>query len=247
MSRLHQDPKVNLRFQVSYATLCTMKRLLLIFVSLFLALYSLVVFADTPASASGNIRQYQIEMIIYSQLNKQSLSEEQWPLINPARASDVPAPANFVPISQYFLQNLASSVNGNSNYKLLLHTAWIQPLKQFGKKITVRIVGGQAYDNSGNPITIDPADVNALNPDVHWQVDGIITIRLTRFIDTTFNIIFAEPQGEISSLAPFGMQFYNIQNGFAYFQLYQNRRMKSRELNYIDYPLYGIIVEARQV
>ena len=249
--------KRNLRFRANYAKLCRMKRLLLILIGFFFAANILLSFADIPANTTAltnpsittdkNIRQYQIEMIIYSQLNKQSLSEEQWPLISATQISDVPAPSNFVPSSQYFLQSFAAHINNNPNYKLLMHVAWIQPLKQLGKKITVRIVGGQAYDSSDHPISMDPTDPNALSPDFHWQVDGLITIRLTHFIDTTFNILFSEPQGEITSLAPFGTQFYNIQNGFAYFQLYQNRRMKSRELNYIDYPLYGILIEARQV
>ena len=62
---------------------------------------------------------------------------------------------------------------------------------------------------------------------------------MVRYIDLKFNLLFAQPLSTISG----ANDYSNTQGRFAYFRLQQNRRMRSRELNYIGHPLYGVLVK----
>lgn len=58
-----------------------------------------------------------------------------------------------------------------------------------------------------------------------WQVSGTLALNLQRYFDAHFNL-----------------QFYNPTNNTSY-KVNQIQRMKSNELNYIDHPLYGILIK----
>lgn len=61
---------------------------------------------------------------------------------------------------------------------------------------------------------------------IHIQgnnVDGTICVSIQRYLNVTLHLLF--------------------KNNFDYFYLSENRRMRSNELNYIDFPVYGVLIK----
>ena len=55
------------------------------------------------------------------------------------------------------------------------------------------------------------------------NVDGTICVSIRRYLNVTLNLLF--------------------KNNLDYFYLSENRRMRSNELNYIDFPVYGVLIK----
>ena len=55
------------------------------------------------------------------------------------------------------------------------------------------------------------------------NVEGIIRVSVQRYLNVALNLVF--------------------KNNSNYFYLSQNRRMRSNELNYVDFPLYGVLIK----
>lgn len=203
---------------------------------------------------------YKISLVVFSQFSDTGFSQEQWPpivdrswlnnpkqiqLTYPQPNTQIPAnaPDTILPANQSDLTQAATKLARNKHYRVLLNISWLQPLKRLGKSVTVHIFGGQAYDNSGSTLSLLPSDPTALSSNAIWEINGLITLRLTRFIDTDFNLLFSLPTSVINQYTS-SDNLYNVQNDFGYFQLLQKRRMRSNELNYIDFPMYGVLIKA---
>lgn len=141
--------------------------------------------------------------------------------------------------THFLLNNEQQQLYTNNQYQTILHVAWQQPFKK-GQQETIHLYGGQAYNSKGDLLTLQPGDADAAN--AIWQLNGTLNIYLNRFFNIHFNLLFAQPAEQLTSLVP-DVQFQNIQNGLAYFSLLQTRRLKTNELNYIDHPLYGVLIK----
>ena len=225
-------------------------------------------------AAKQPIKTYKINLVIFSQFSDKAFNQEQWPPVidqswlnnprqvqliypqppaatpalpnaTPATATPMPAdqPNTALPSSENILNKEVAHLKRNKNYQVLMNISWLQPLKRLGKRVTVHIFGGHAYDSGDDAMALLPSDPAALTSGATWEINGLVTFRLTRFIDTDFNLLFAEPTSVINQYAS-SDNLYNVQNGFGYFQLLQKRRMRSKELNYIDYPMFGVLIEA---
>ena len=136
-------------------------------------------------------------------------------------------------------------------YKIVLQAGWVQPSAQLDRTTHLHLLGGQSYpsntdqSNATNTLGAITTSTTPQNPST-YQVNGDIAISLNRFFNFKFNLLFTEPT---ASLQKIDRQFNrNNQWGqWSYFHLYQRRRMRSGELNYIDHPLYGILVMIKPI
>jgi hypothetical protein len=194
----------------------------------------------TPTAAP---KQYQVEMIVFSQLSAAGLNAEKWPLVPPFTLPTTPytsllpassmviapgASFNLLPASQFKMTKEQLRLKRNPNYTILLHAAWIQSVPAPGQAKPIYITNQLA--NNATPGTA-PVDVS-----------GLMTLNVQRFFNAYFNLTFTVPTSTISALTDTS-GFTNIQGNSARFHLLENRRMRSNELNYIDYPLFGILIE----
>jgi len=222
---------------------------------LFSFLFFSLAFADSAEvenQPSPN-RLYQVELIIYSQLSEEALQSEEWPFVEnkislPASTIEFQNPS-FTASASYSLlspRNFKLSAEANQlkkdpHYKVLLHMAWQQPMIAGKTMPPIHFMGGTAFDDRGNPLSLTSQE-DFQNENLRWQVNGMLTLAMRHYFDLHFNILFTEPASQITRFVSEG-NLQNIEGDLAYFRVIQDRRTKSQELNYIDSPLYGILVE----
>lgn len=216
--------------------------------------------APTPpislSSLPKSTRLYKIQLIVFSRFSNKAFTQEHWPLLDTLNLNYTTAaklfypttnatyqPINYadtvLPSSENLLASDVQHLENSSLYKVVMNVSWIQPLVA-NKNTSLYITGGHAYDSGGN--VIESQDLTN-RPPAQWEVSGLLTFKLTRFIETHFQLLFAVPKETLEQYAP-NTEFINTNNDFGYFQLLQSRRMRSDQLNYIDYPIYGVLIKA---
>lgn len=216
--------------------------------SLFIVGTVLLLNLSTANAISNFDRWYQIEVIVFSHITPNGIQSENWPwtptqyiptlqTINLTQGDNVAYSA--LP-RQYFKMNAEQTrLEKNSKYRVLLHLAWRQKITKPKHAQPIHVYGGAIYDNAGKMIGTAEYGQQEYNSNAIWQVNGTITPSLIRFIDLDFNLLFSQPVSTLPKLS----HDSNVQGRFAYFRLKQSRRMRSKELNYIGHPLYGILVK----
>lgn len=215
------------------------------------------------ASPAGPVlpKAYQIELIIFSHITHTGLDSEQWPLIDGRTIKDPRAMTlaptmnddirnipyyTLLPPKDFTLKREQARLNKHPTYHTLLHIAWRQPVYGPRHARPIRIYGGYGYSDDGNIVTDNADDSLPYRDQSNWQVNGTMTIGVRRYFDVNLNLTFAAPINQIKSLTN-SDYFSDIKNGLVYFRLLQNRRTRSKELNYIDHPLYGILIKVTAI
>ena len=220
--------------------------------SLFLSFFSLSCLATAT-------HVYEIELIVFSHINAPGVNSETWPLLGSPQLNltnawtlqpldDTKQNKNAAPIDYSLLPNYDFNLNQaaerlvhSPNYQTILHAAWRQPVQAAHDAKWIHIYGGAGYDEEGNVVAQDRDGSVPYDQAAHWQVDGLVRFDVQRYFNTRYQLGFAAPAGQIQDLSTTD-NFANIDNPLLYFKLDQFRRMKSKELNYIGHPLYGVLV-----
>jgi len=216
----------------------------------FLLVFMLGFFA-TAHAAPQQPTWYQVEVIVFEHITPQSLASEAWPTDlqepNLSDAIQLQAVQNdnlqayeLLPKKDFQLNSEVRRLTNNPNYKVLTHIAWVQPVSapRFAKPVQIK--GGAIYAPDGQMVLPVPGEMgDADYSGDYWQLNGTITISVMKYLQIKTNLLLTEhgykipqqtnAQGETASLISFPMQ--------------QIRRTKSRELNYFDHPLYGMLIE----
>ena len=215
-----------------------------------IALLIVMLCAASQALAVPNQdKWYQFDLIVFSHITQPALASEQWPW-TPINYTATPntitlsadssvGPFALLPPSDFILKTESHRLEKHPNYSILLHLSWRQKIANRRHSQPIHIFGGNLYDAAGRIINTARYGHQPYNNLDVWQVNGTITPSLQRYIDVKFNVLFSEPLHAL----PATTRFNNVHNRFAYFRLKQTRRMRSKELNYIGYPLYGILIK----
>ncbi len=203
-----------------------------LFISCFLLFASHSVFAS---QAQSTVQWYQIEMIFFSHLSDGELDNQTWPLLPAFNApseiiSLVPPqiyptqPLTSYPLllpKDFILNDEAAHLTNNPNYQMIGHLAWLQPIASLSQsKSTPTYV--QASNNQS-------------------VVDTLLQLRQDKFIQISMQALIAIQDSAFSGQVN---QLKALDNdGQIRFQLNQSIRMKTKELNYLDSPFLGILIE----
>ncbi len=203
----------------------TSNRLLL---PLFLLIAVMFSHAGYAAACAGSTNCYQVEVIVFQNTAAQALQSETWnahpALPNTSNAISLQDNTNqsayrLLPRSNFILGQQASALRQQGNYRILLHTAWQQPLPAPNNALPVHISAGSANG---------------------WNLNGVITLSRLNLINFATNIVLNLPVSELSSASQ-NTAFAN--QGVASFQIHQRQRMRINEIHYFDHPLFGMLVE----
>lgn len=195
-------------------------------------------FYSVWALAQSNNKNYRIEMIIYSQLNPQSIQAEKWPSIN----NQIQVPDHFTNIT--LTKDGATQETDDTTLALIKpnELKLIPVGKALENKLHAHILAHFGWQQDFSKQEKSEIYLHSA-PEADQAMNGLISVSLNRYFNTSFHFVFSQPIKKIKALSIDTNHLSNIIGDNAYFDLKQHRRMRSNELNYIDHPLYGIIVK----
>lgn len=169
----------------------------------------------------ANNKQYQIELLIFSHITPTALSSEQWPIIKNLPVATNDNTALFQPVSptKFTLQWEAKKLANQKNYAVLYHAAWLA-----------------SSDDLATPKTLY-LQTDGDEP----EVNGTMRISLHRYFNVHFQLSLNETTSDLEAISD-NPVFAQAPDMF-HFLLNQTRRMRSRELNYISHPLFGVLMK----
>ena len=189
------------------------------------------------APAQAEITEYDFELIIFEDTSGRYANSEQWQYELPEQIAeamtaktatkDTDAVLNISPIKGIGLNRYAKKLKSSKRYNVLVHKAW----RQTG------LADDEAID-----MPIDSRKSNTVNStgDVN-NIHGSIKIVLGRYLHIYTDLIYQQPR---TDTAP--VQYGQSQQHKEY-PINFHRRMRSKELHYLDHPLVGILVMAKPV
>ena len=223
------------------------------------------------AAPTEEQRWYDVEVIIFSQNSQQYRESELWPLdydLPQAETAQelLPAPAPVVqqadkpPVAfsrlntdSLRLSAEAGRIDAAPDTELLLHIGWRQPGLAEDKAVAVRVDDSMQEKPEAKQQSAD----NTLSSEEEPQrMEGTLKLVLSRYLHIYTDLILREPLAEGSSAFepvpiqsdtdlfaiaedPFGFQ---LQPSYQVYHLQQSRRMRSKELHYLDHPVLGMAI-----
>jgi len=201
-----------------------------------------------PALPAQSASWYQVEVLIFANDDPAALDDEFWPtgLTVPVRPeavklsgrSDTQQPYSRLPGSSLLFNSEKKRIEQYDGFRVLFHGGWMQPVGSKRSAKPVHIRSGQILDNG------------------QYELEGYITIDKGRFLHFRPNLFHSRQltRQERNILRSFEQQDLSTENSepnlpptldipdFLTVQMDQGRRMRSKEVHYIDHPLMGILV-----
>jgi len=214
------------------------------------------------------VKYYDIEILLFENLKQDPSNTEKWPtsieftvpenslFIGAPYPGPIPSKYNprftFKPIkaSTYQLQEEAKLLTEHDDYRILYHRSWRQPGMDKDEAVSVVIekdIPSIPYTtlpvaNQQAMLNLDSIEydkiINHRLP--KWNnLKGLIKIKLSRFlhietdIQYTQHVVLQDKEIMDAAVVKIQPQVY---------QLMQTRKMRSKELHYLDNPKLGLLV-----
>jgi hypothetical protein len=217
-----------------------------------IALISLGLFTSIVSA-----KDYAIEVILFANKDGLQQSAEQFNFNHiipaPGNGLDLDAGNNnsqwqAIPEEDYILNHVAEKLRRSSNYRILKHLAWRQPAveKQDSQPISIkagRDFTGQYPEHAYRQIEFSDASPNDSRNSKVLELDGTINIVITRYIHLYSDLVYRLPRTIPTNIG----DALNRGQALVDYSVKSHRRMRSRELHYIDHPLVGILIEATPI
>lgn len=214
-------------------------------ISLLLALA-----AHSPAAAEDKPIAYQVEMLIFTHEDAAPMANgaPAEPLVGPQEAQQLSADQEGqyfrpLPIEELTLTTAGSLLQGSGRYEVIEHVAWRQPGLDERAAKPVHIHGGPEYRSlpAAADLGYESSDpyTEQQGPMTLEQLDGTIKVVLGQYLHVYTDLVFRKPV----ATQIFGDNAQPQRANALYeFKIQDHRRMRSKELHYIDHPLVGILV-----
>lgn len=216
--------------------------------------FSLVVSAEQE-----DVRYYDVEVILFENLDNSARQSENWP-----SSVELELPENFVEIGKPYpgplpkeyqarltfkpltkkehrLQDQATRIEGSDSRRVLLHTGWRQPGMPRNKALNVyfkRAIPG----TPAIAVNTESSTTSRLAQPQAGELEGMIKVILSRYLRVETDIVF-RPQREEMQKDIFSLELLDqIDQPIVYRQKQVRRRMRSRELHYLDNPVIGMLI-----
>ena len=224
-----------------------------------IAFFLLLLCANINIADAAPQKLYQIDLVVFSHISNNALQSENWPnvlkvpdlrrsieLTAPTGGATTMASYQLLSADQTGLQNEVAKLIENSDYNVLLHLSWQQPIDQIRQAKWIHIYGGQGYDANGQIISTNTFNATSAdnNPGIkYWQLNGKIRISRDIYYNINNQLYLTMPEsilGQGDSATPIG-DFQPVP--LISFTIDENRRTKLNELNYLDHPLFGALIK----
>ncbi len=210
-------------------------------------LISLLILPFFACSLSASETGYEVELIIFEDTTARYLGSEDWSyndMLNNKKQEQVKNEESDPEYSQLNWEGAKLDENlkrleKNPNFRVLLTKRWKQTgldrEHAFNIPVDKPSINTEIDASNEDSLTQATEFSSELIPpqEVSTYLNGSVKLIMSRYLHFNVNIRYIKPQtdanGEISELS---------------FPVVNERRMRSREIHYIDHPLVGIIVLA---
>lgn len=187
--------------------------------------------------ASLAFNGYQLEVIVFSNVTPSTMASETWSRPSAPNFSPVILPEGVEPVAREdFTLNEAQDHLTRGGFRTLLHAAWRLTYAQLNKYTTLPLYGGRLFDEQGNIQQTVTDESYPYQVGQQWELNGRLQIRMGQYFETRFNTALAIPK---TTAERFGVK--DLDQAYLYLLLNESRKVKSKELNYMDHPVYGLI------
>ncbi len=191
---------------------------------------------STMVSIAAADDLYKVELILFENSDPAAQQAEHWPA-NPGLpaldntrelAAHSAAPEKnswrLLPPAEFALGGIYQRLRASSHYRPILHTAWVQPLDNSDRKLGVHVYSGMQNE----------AASAGTDTGVTRKIDGSVGLRRGRFLHADVDLIYmkAASATAVSTTAV---------------RLVDTRRLRSKEVHYLDHPLLGVIISVNPV
>lgn len=215
----------------------------------------LSLFLSTQAQAG---QDYKVEMIIFAQTDDTAFFSEHWPLESGLKGGKDTVKekktGEFRQLASnaFTLAGAERLLAASPRYEILTHIAWQQPGLEESKALSMPVSGGKDY-RTAHPERLESRwEVNDLGeivevpgPETLNELDGSVTLVLGRFLHIYTDLIYRKPV-IVERLDEETQEVSETRTLFD-IPIQSHRRMRSRELHYIDHPLAGILIEVTPI
>jgi len=232
------------------------KRLKLIPTSVSLVLSYVIA---TPALAID----YDVEVIIFEHIRDTSVGSSDTLLLpvieNVELIPDVPIPnAPIQPIGELRLLEEVEKIKGSNNHRLLYHGGWRQADFDRENAPYMSISLGQSFNLLAEPEDVESNNISTVDSNISTTDEEIVEVKNTylrgyttppknRLLDLrqeTSSKLFGGIKVWVGRFLHFDTLLSYTPDGAGYsFAFESERRMRSRQLNYIDHPRVGIVTK----
>ena len=200
----------------------------------------LAIFCLFLNSAHAEVTEYDFELIIFEDTSGRYANSEQWQhelpgqdsspdeaQRNPGTSAQSNEIINISQIEGIGLKKYANKLKSSKRYNVLVHKSWRQT--------------GLA-DDAAIDMPVDSRPSNTVNStgDVN-NIHGSIKIVLGRYLHIYTDLIYQQPRMDTEPVQ------YGQSQQHKEYPINFHRRMRSKELHYLDHPLVGILVMAKPV
>ena len=201
----------------------------------------LAIYCLSLTSAHADVTEYDFELIIFEDISRRYANSERWQhkLAAPgtetsavetanrgtrANTTDTNTALNIKQINGIGLSKYAKKLASSKRYHVLVHKSWRQT--------------GFA-DDAAIDIPIDSRLTDKANTN---NIQGSIKIVLERYLHIYTNLMYQQPRKDAVPVwdGQASQQYKEYPINF-------HRRMRSKELHYVDHPIVGILVKAMPV
>ena len=157
-----------------------------------------------------------------------------------------------LPREQYILDKVADKLKRSGRYRILKHIAWRQPMVDKNQAKAIQIYAGgdfselfpqRAYRRVEFGDTMPPLDQDRQISNPLRELAGTVRVVITRYLHVYTDLVYRLPGTHALALEDARQR----QQVLVDYAINSHRRMRSRELHYIDHPLLGILVEATPI
>lgn len=155
-----------------------------------------------------------------------------------------------LPEEEYILNDQARKLSNSSQYRILKHFAWRQPVvdKQNSQPILIKTgfdFSGLYPERTFQQIEFSDTDLyleEEQNTGV-WELEGTINVVITRYLHIYSDLVYRLERQNPMYIDDISQPEHVLVD----YEVKSHRKMKSRELHYIDHPIVGILVEATPI
>ena len=217
------------------------------------------IFISKLASAETG---YEVELIIFEDTQSRYQESEDWSFNDMLNntvddekvvATDPDPEFNELEWTDSKLAQSLDRIKSNSNYNILINKRWKQTGLDRNKAYAIELTSLPVEENNEDQSEIDKTDrmdeidlesESIVVPDSYSNQEAAIVINTDSYIQGRIKLIMSRYLHFEVKLNYYQWQEDIDSPGFITYPVVAERRMRSREIHYLDHPMIGIIVLA---